>query len=120
VKILPTGPVSRKGRCNVASVGTYHAVTHGTGCSTAIGVCRNAAGNSSTMKGPEGLACEVFRRRRYTGKSLREWIPGSCTFVPGNQLPQWQLETAIRLAADTYFRKAAGNTAYRRDLKIDV
>lgn len=72
------------------------------------------------MKGPKGLACEVFRRRRYTGKSLREWIPGPCTFLPGNQLPKWQLETAVRLAADTYFRKAAGNTVYRRDLKIDV
>ena len=31
-----------------------------------------------------------------------------------------RLETAARLAAGTYLRKAAGNTAYRRDLKVDV
>ena len=40
--------------------------------------------------------------------------------VGGNQLPLGQLETAARLAAGAYLREVAGNTAYRRDLKVDV
>jgi hypothetical protein len=38
----------------------------------------------------------------------------------GKSVATLQLETAARLAASTYLRKAADNTAYRRDLKVDV
>ena len=53
MKIPSTGPESANGgRCNVASVGTCRAVTHGTGAMTSFGILGNQVGNSSTMKGP--------------------------------------------------------------------
>lgn len=57
--------------------GALSLVTGGTGCMTTPGdLAKNKAANSSTMKGPKGLASESIRRRCRTAKTARRRVRG--------------------------------------------